>query len=184
MTTVSLDLGRERRSTSALHEQPLHSAAARWAMAWGSVAVAALDITECKLYYGIPFAACYRGVAKGLLGPAARNGGLAAALVGAALHLLICFAIVVAYDQAARRIPALVAHAVPCGLLYGVAVFAFMNYLVVPLSAAGSFDRLPLSLPFLLNGVLGQAFCVGLPAALFVRWAAASRTNGERRGRR
>ena len=58
------------------------------------------------------------------------------------------------------------------GVLYGIAVYFVMNYVVIPLSAAsqGTF-----SMPVFLNGILIHAFGVGLPAALFAR-AAQTRT--------
>jgi anaerobic selenocysteine-containing dehydrogenase len=90
-----------------------------------------------------------------------------------------------AFAEIARRLAALVAehgrdavgvylgnpnaHSL-AGMLYGVAVFFFMNNVVVPLSAIGP-GRFP-SLPVLLNGVIGHALLVGLPAALVARRAA------------
>jgi uncharacterized membrane protein YagU involved in acid resistance len=65
---------------------------------------------------------------------------------------------------ASRRLETLKTHAVLAGLLYGAAVYFFMNYLVLPLSAvaAGTFQ-----LGLLLNGVIGHALFVGLPISLF-----------------
>jgi hypothetical protein len=59
---------------------------------------------------------------------------------------------------------------VPCGLVYGLLVYAFMNLLVLPLSAAGG-GGFP-SPPVLANGLLIHALGVGLPSALFARAAA------------
>jgi len=57
-------------------------------------------------------------------------------------------------------------RAVLFGLLYGTAVYFFMNYLVLPLSAVahGQFH-----LGLFLNGVIGHALLVGLPIALCAR---------------
>jgi uncharacterized membrane protein YagU involved in acid resistance len=59
-------------------------------------------------------------------------------------------------------------QAVLAGLIYGAAVYFFMNYLVLPLSAvaAGTFQ-----LGLFLNGVMGHSVFVGLPIALFARRA-------------
>jgi len=143
------------------------------AVLWGALAVGVLDITDAKLYYGVSLMRCFRGVAAGLLGRSARTGGVPATLLGALLHFFIAFVIVYTYYQASRKTPALARQALLWGPLYGIGVFFFMNYFVVPVSAAGSFDRLPWSLPFLLNGVVGQAFLVGLPSALSARVAVA-----------
>lgn len=140
----------------------------------GTLAVGVLDMTDATLYYGISPMRCLRGVAAGLLGPSARTGGVPATLLGALLLFFISFAIVCTYWQASRRVPALARQAFVWGPLYGIAVFFFMNYVVVPLSAAGSFDRLRWSVPFLVNGIVGQAFLVGLPSALAARAAAAA----------
>lgn len=53
-------------------------------------------------------------------------------------------------------------------MLYGIAVYFVMNYVVIPLSAA---SRGAFSMPVFLNGILIHAFGVGLPAALFARAA-------------
>ena len=45
-------------------------------------------------------------------------------------------------------------HAVPAGLLYGAAVYFFMNYLVPPLSAVAPATFQP---GLFLNGVIGHA---------------------------
>ena len=57
------------------------------------------------------------------------------------------------------------------GILYGLAVYAVMNYLVIPLSAIGP-RTTATPLPVLANGLLIHMFGVGLPAALFARAAA------------
>jgi len=62
--------------------------------------------------------------------------------------------------------PVLRTRAVLFGLLYGVAVYFFMNYLVLPLSAVA---RSPFHFGLFLNGVIGHALFVGLPIALYAR---------------
>jgi hypothetical protein len=60
----------------------------------------------------------------------------------------------------------LIEHAVVSGVLYGVAVYFFMNLIVVPFSAAA---KRPFSLRMMLIGVVIHIFCVGLPISLSVR---------------
>ena len=57
----------------------------------------------------------------------------------------------------------LLAQAVPCGLAFGVAVYFFMGFVVVPLSKArpGGFAWAPM---------IGHALLVGLPIALIARY--------------
>jgi hypothetical protein len=91
--------------------------------------------------------------------------------LGLFLHFFIATTAAAVYVLASLRIPALVRHAVPCGLAYGVAVYFFMTYVVLPLSAfpggRGGFSWL-----LFLNGILVHALCVGLPIAWATRRAA------------
>jgi hypothetical protein len=50
--------------------------------------------------------------------------------------------------------------------VYGVAVYFFMNRVVVPLSAASKF---PFSLKMMVIGIVIHVFCVGLPISLAAR---------------
>src|SRR5262249_15968424 len=72
--------------------------------------------------------------ASGLLGKAAYDGGAATALLGLAVHFLIAFAAATVFVLASERLPALRRAAVGWGLAFGVAVFALMSFLVLPLS--------------------------------------------------
>jgi hypothetical protein len=58
---------------------------------------------------------------------------------------------------------------VACGLVYGVGVYFFMSQVVVPLSRLGNSPSW--QVPVLLNGIIGHALLVGLPAALVSRRA-------------
>ena len=63
-------------------------------------------------------------------------------------------------------IPALVKKPIVSGILYGIAAYFFMNWVVIPLSAIGGTPRLVVNPPFI-NGILIHMFGVGLPSALF-----------------
>lgn len=149
--------------------------APRKALALGTLVVGTLDILDALIFFGLRGARpmrIFQSIAAGLLGRDAFQGGVATALLGGVLHFFIAFVIVAVYFLAGRRAPFLVRHAVPMGVLYGIAVYFVMNYVVIPLSAAsqGTF-----SMPVFLNGILIHAFGVGLPAALSAR-AAQTRT--------
>jgi len=105
-------------------------------------------------------------IASGLYGAAAFQKGVPGALVGLLIHFFIAFAVAGVYVGAARFLPMLRTQAVLWGTLYGVAVFIVMNFVVLPHTAVVSS---PLSLPLLLNGVLGHALFVGVPIALVAR---------------
>ena len=142
---------------------------------YGGLIVGVLDITDAILFWwlrnGVSPTRILQSVASGLLGAAAFEGGTKTALLGLLLHFLIAFIVVLVYYGASLRFPQLVRRAVPWGLLYGVAVYFVMNYVVLPLSA---FPQRPASFalaPFL-NGVIGHALFVGLPIALIARHSA------------
>ena len=92
-----------------------------------------------------------QSIASGLLGRAAYHGGAGTAVLGVGLHYLIAFLIVATYHLASRRLVALAERPWLYGPLYGLAAYAAMNLVVVPLSAA---LEGPKPLPVLINGLL------------------------------
>jgi hypothetical protein len=115
-----------------------------------------------------------QGIAAGVLGRAAAvNGGLATAALGLAMHFTMALTVTTVFYLLSRRFPAMLRHAVPAGLGYGVTVFAVNNFITAPFM---SWVRsLYLHTPVLLKGPMGwpqlviHMFCVGLPIALVVR---------------
>ena len=136
------------------------------AILWAGLIAGTLDITAASvngvLRGGNPMRVL-QSVASGLLGADSFEGGPAAAALGLVLHFLIAFGAATVYFAASRKMRFLVDHAVVCGLLYGIAVYAFMNSIVVPLSAA------PFDIPYRPVGLIIHLFCVGLPIALVIR---------------
>lgn len=128
-----------------------------------------MDITAALLVYGSMGARPLRllqGIAAGVLGPRSFNGGTATAMFGLFLHFVIAFGAATVFYIASRGLPFLVEHAVPCGVLYGIAVYFFMNRIVVPLSSA---NKMPFSIKMMVIGVTIHIICVGLPISLNVR---------------
>src|SRR6266446_6369811 len=107
------------------------------AVLWAGFACGVLDITAAFVVYGF-FGAkpvpLLQGIASGLLGPKAFDGGLATALLGLLCHFVIAFGAAAVYFVASRCIHVLVDQAVIFGAVHGVAVYFFMNRVVVPLS--------------------------------------------------
>jgi hypothetical protein len=139
------------------------------AVLWAGLACGVLDITAALVVYGYLGAKPLRllqGIASGLLGPKAFDGGLATALLGLLCHFVIAFGASTVYFVASRAIRILVEHALVSGALYGVAVYFFMNRIVLPLSAAA---KRPFSIKLMIMGVVIHIFCVGLPISLSVR---------------
>ncbi len=144
------------------------------ALLYGTLAVGALDLLDAFVFFGLRSGVqpirILQSIAAGLLGRASFTGGWTTAALGLVLHFFIAFVIVVVFLMASRRVPVLRRQAVPAGLVYGIAVYLTMTFVVVPVSAAGGGTP---SWPVALNGVLIHMFGVGLPAALAARAARA-----------
>ena len=144
------------------------------AILWGGFVCGVLDITAAFVVYGafgarpIPL---LQGIAAGLLGPRSFEGGLPTAFLGLLCHFFIAFSAAAVFVLASRRIPFLVHNTVLSGVLYGIAVYYFMQ-VVVRLSAARHF---PFSLKMMIIGVVIHIFCVGLPIAIAARLISAPR---------
>lgn len=104
-------------------------------------------------------------IASGLLGQEAFKGGTATAALGLALQFFIALALVAVFYVASRRIPFLRQHAVVSGIVYGLAVYAVMNLVVLPLSAAK--PRHSITGDLIQIGI--HMFIIGLPTALLLR---------------
>jgi len=141
------------------------------AILWGGLIAGVLDATDGVVAYGFqglnPIQVL-QYIASGVLGPSSFQGGLATAALGTLLHFFIAFVAAAVYVLASRLVPALNTRPRLFGPLFGVAVFFFMSYGVLPLSAVAS---APFSLGMFLNGVFGHALFVGLPIALFAKRA-------------
>jgi len=139
----------------------------------GGVIAASIDLLSAFLFYGIrygvrPIRIC-QSIATGLQGRAAMSGGTASAVLGLLLHFLIGITAASVYALAARRLPVLLRRPVPCGIVYGIAIYATMNFVIVPLSRSPqklSTDPLVVG-----TGLLVHMFGIGLPIALAVRYA-------------
>ena len=137
---------------------------------WGGLIAGTLDIcAACVtswLRAGVGPVRVLHSVASGLLGAAAFDGGAKTAVLGLALHFLIATGATVVFYLASRKMMFLIERPVTFGLLYGVAVYAFMNFVVLPLSNVA---RRPIPVSGRIIGVLIIMFCIGLPIALVVR---------------
>ena len=132
----------------------------------------ALDISYAFIIWGLRGVTPIRigqSIASGLLGrEAAVGGGTAMGLLGLLLHFILATIIAAIYYGAARNIRLLVDRAVPYGIVYGLATYGVMNYVVMPLSAIGrTGGGGPLYIT--ITGILVHMFLIGLPIALITR---------------
>jgi hypothetical protein len=142
------------------------------ALMLGGLTVGVLDALDALIFFGLRGVSptrLFQGIASGLLGRSAFAGGMATAILGVLLHFLIAFVVVATYHLAARRLPGLTLRPLVYGPLYGLLVYAVMNFLVIPLSAIGGAGSPSTS--GLINGLMIHMAGVGLPAALSARAA-------------
>jgi hypothetical protein len=138
--------------------------------------VGVLDITAACINAGVAYGfgplRLLKGVAGGLLGRSALQGGFATAALGLAMHFTMALTVTTIFYALSRRLPLpqKLWGVVAVGLLYGGAVFAVNNFATAPfLSWVRS---LYLHTPILFKPPMGwwqliiHLFCVGLPIAL------------------
>lgn len=147
------------------------STSIRSAILYATLVAGALDALDGVVFFGLkglnPIQVL-QFIASGVLGAAAFTGGLATAGVGVLVHFSITAVIAAIYIFASQRIPALSSQWALCGLLYGAAVWAVMNLVVLPHTAVAP---APITIAALLNGIIGHAFLIGLPISYFARKA-------------
>ena len=106
-----------------------------------------------------------QGIASGLLGQRSFEGGMATAGLGLGIHFLIAFTAAAVFYAASRKFSSLTQHAVVSGLLYGIAVYIFMYWIVVPLA----FPTARHSTSRDVTAVIIHIVLIGLPISLVVR---------------
>lgn len=110
-----------------------------------------------------------RYIASAVYGPKAFSGGAAMAVWGLFLHYCIAFLFTLFFFWVYPKLGIARKNIIPtvlAGLVYGLVVWALMNLLVVPLSAA---QTGPFVWKKAIVAMLILVGCIGLPIALFAR---------------
>jgi hypothetical protein len=144
----------------------------------GGLVAGALDILYACAFWGlrgVPARRIFQSVAAGILGKATFDGGRQTAALGLSLHFFIALSMAVAYYVVARRWSLLWRQPWLCGAVYGVFLYAFMNYVVVPLSRAGGGSK---DVLWITLSVLAHMLLVGIPCAVFARRAVMAAAQG------
>jgi hypothetical protein len=142
--------------------QPLRTIVVAWLIA------GILDITSAFVIAGIKGTGSIRmlqGIASGRLGPRSCAGGLSTAGLGLAIHFFIALMAAIVFYVASRKIDFLTQHPAVSGLLYGIAVYIFMYWIVIRLV----FPKAHPSWSRDVTAVLVHMFLIGLPISLVVR---------------
>jgi hypothetical protein len=133
------------------------------------IAAALLDIMAAFVTWaprGVRPAQILRGIASGLLGPESFTDGWPTAALGAGLHFVIAFSAAAVLYGTSRKLTLMTRRPVASGIMYGIAVYLFMYWIVLPLSA---YHRSPFSLSATIIAIVTHIICVGLPISLIVR---------------
>jgi hypothetical protein len=146
------------------------------AILWGGLIAGTLDIADALIFHGARGVAPWRilqAIASGLLGRQAFAGGAWTATLGLGLHYFIATSAAAVYTLASLRLGVLTRRPFLCGALFGLVVYAVMQFVVLPLSAFRSAPPPPPGTVNwgLVNLLLAHIFCVGLPIALSTRQA-------------
>ncbi|HEY2358198.1 MAG TPA: hypothetical protein VGH86_12175 [Phenylobacterium sp.] len=132
------------------------------AIAVGGLTAGVLDFSIACLESGAPPLTIGKAVARGWFGKAAMHGGTDVALIGIVSHFAIMLAFAATFVLISLRAPILRRLFFVTGPLYGAAIFFFMRFVVLPVSAAGFSMPKP---PVLYIEFAGHLFLVGLVIA-------------------
>jgi hypothetical protein len=139
---------------------------------WIGLLAGTLDITDNLIFNqlrGIAPKMVFQYIASGLIGvKAARAGGLASVVLGVAIHYTIALIWTGVFYTASRKLAILSRRPVLSGLVYGCAIYLFMNFIILPLSGVPH-PRSAITLASRINGVLALLLFIGLPISLLVR---------------
>jgi uncharacterized membrane protein YagU involved in acid resistance len=135
----------------------------------GGLLAGVLDIIAACVYWvlrtGAPPKRVLQGIAAAALGRSAFEGGWPTALLGLGCHFLIAFTAAAVYYSVSKTFEFPNRHPVIAGLLWGIAVYLFMYFLVLPRTKMTPTYTPRAMIPM----VLIHMFFVGLPIALAVK---------------
>jgi len=133
----------------------------------GTAVAGTLDILDAvlmSLAAGRSPVKMLQGIAGGLVGRAAGQGGATTAGLGLAVHFAIMLVMATAFVLAAGRIDALARRPLLWGPVYGLGLYVIMYWVVLPLRWPPLFARIePLQVA---NQLFAHTLLVGLPIAL------------------
>jgi len=133
----------------------------------GGLVAGTLDIAYACVFWGLKAGTSperiFQSVAAGILGRDSFKGGVATAALGLFLHYFIATVMSVTYFLVARHWTTLRERPIACGAAYGLVLYGVMNYVVLPLSAAGGGSGPAL---WIALSIIVHMFLIGVPIAL------------------
>jgi hypothetical protein len=138
---------------------------------WIGLLAGTLDITDNLIFKqlrGITPKMVFQYIASGLIGLKDFQDGLESVVLGVAIHYTIALIWTGVFYAASRKLAILSRRPVFSGLVYGGAIYLFMNFIILPLSGVPH-PRSAITLASRINGVLALLLFIGLPISLLVR---------------
>ena len=154
--------------STAVSPIPRTSASAAKTILLSGFIAGTMDILAAILVYSVIMqkvtaAQILHGIAAGVFGKTTVGSSAVMALIGLAFHYFIAFCFAIAYFFAYPHIPFLRKQRIISGLLYGIFVWAVMNFIVVPMSNA---YHAPFAWPSAIRAAAILMICIGLPISL------------------
>jgi hypothetical protein len=160
----------EEVMTSSATQSASEHRALRTILIAGIVA-GAFDGTYAVVYFGltrgVPAHRIFQHVASGLLGRASFDLGWKSVVLGVVCHFTVAIGAAATFALASRAMPVLLRKPLLFGPLFGLAIYGFMNFVVIPLSRVTS-SRGWGPIDALITGILVHMFLIGLPIALIL----------------
>lgn len=143
-----------------------------WWLPAAAVSATVLDLGFAMAFWaaeGVPPVRILQSIAGWVQGPAAFDGGVPSAVLGAGLYFALMGALALLYRQLARQFPRMLRQPVRFGMAYGAAMYVLVFHVFVPLvTAAGPASY---RVDWVVACLLAYMVLVGLPCALAARWA-------------
>ncbi len=133
------------------------------------------DITDAFIFFGArgtKIMTIGQSIASGLIGKAAYDGGWTTFAMGMGLHFAIAVCMALVFYLLTMIIPVIKQMIVVSGMVYGLACWAVMNYVVLPASRGDMHPHFPPVMgPVFYNAIFAHVILVGLTIALVTRSA-------------
>lgn len=148
-------------------------------IAGGGLLAGLLDGAHAVIYYslisGIPAQNIFRYIASGLFGVhAAIRMGWLGIVLGVLLHFSIAVGAAAVYYFVALKVPFLIRQPFLAGTIFGLGLYGFMYYVVIPLSAVPKNPHPTFSWANFASEIFAHVVMVGIPIALVARHSALS----------
>jgi hypothetical protein len=145
----------------------------------GGLLAGLLDGTDAIIYFGLKSnvhaGRIFHYIASGLIGiRASIQAGWLGVLLGVILHFTIAIGAAAVYYFVALKLPLLIRRPFLSGTIFGLGLYVFMNFVVVPLSAVPKPPHPVFSWLDLASGIFAHVVLIGIPIALIAQRSALS----------